>query len=232
MTQEPILQLSPESKTSLVRVRIGNRTVDARKISLCHTCNHPARMQIEEALLLGDSLQKISQRYSGVRYRVGDEVRVLPKVDWKSIDVHHKRGHMPVTAEIIRSLMEERAKAMGVSYEEMGQRFVDGILVAKMVLAKGQEGLALGHLQPDVKETLAAAKFLHEVEQAEKNDQDTEIWAQAMQIYFESARELMSDEMWIKFTSMLTTNPILRRLSRKIEGKDDEDVLDVEYQED
>lgn len=224
-------ELALDARASLVQVRIGNKVVDARKVPNCSTCMHPARMEIEEMIIHGYPYGAIAKQYSEVEFLVQGEPQVLPKVDWQSIRGHYLNDHMPIDGKVIRHLIEKRAEEVGAPYEEIGERFVDQVLVARMVLAKGQQRLADGTLQPDVKDTLAAAKFLQDVENASKGAEDTEVWGKAMEIYFQTARRYMPDEMWTQFTADLSANPILQQIARKVSGNEDPNVLDAEFTE-
>lgn len=219
--------ITSDTSASVVRVKIGNRIVDARKIKSCLTCNHPARMAIEELLLHGESYQSIVRRYSGVEYTVAGRKQILPKFDYQALRAHYKNGHMPLEAAVVRDLIEKRATEVGSNYEEMGERFVDRVLFAQMVVAKGQQRLVAGEIQPDVKETLAAAKFLQDVEDASKGAEGTEVWAQAMEVYFTVARQVMNDETWGRFVTLLDSNAILRGIAKRLNN----DVLEAELVE-
>lgn len=217
--------ISSDHQASVVRVKIGNKAVDARKVKSCLTCNHPARMAIEEMLLHGESYQAIIRRFSEVKYTVGGRQQVLPKIDYKTLRAHYTNGHMPLEATVVRDLIEKRAAEVGSDYEAIGKRFADKVLFAQMVVAKGQQRLATGEIQPDVKETLAAAKFLQDVEDASKGAEGTEIWAQAMEVYFTVARQVMNDETWSRFVALLDSNTILRGIAKRLNNSD---VLDAE----
>lgn len=220
--------ITSNENASVVQVKIGNKIVDARKIKSCLTCNHPARMAIEEMLLHGESYQAIIRRYSEVEYNVAGRRQTLPKLDYQVLRAHYKNGHMPLEAAVVRDLIEKRAAEIGSDYEEIGERFADRVLFARMVVAKGQQRLATGEIQPDVKETLAAAKFLQDVEDASRGVEGTEIWAQAMEVYFTVARKVMNDELWGRFVTLLDSNAILRGIAKKLNNSD---VLEAELVE-
>lgn len=220
-------EISSNEAASVVRVKIGNKVVDARKVKSCLTCNHPARMAIEEMLIHGESYQAIIRRFSEVEYSVSGRKQILPKIDYQVLRAHYKNGHMPLDAAVVRGLIEQRAAEIGSNYEEIGERFADKVLFARMVVAKGQQRLATGELQPDVKETLAAAKFLQDIEDATKGAEGTEVWAQAMEVYFTVAQQVMPIEMWTRFVALLDSNAILRGIAKRLNS----DVLDAELVE-
>ncbi len=225
-----VQEIPPESRNSLVRVKIGNQVYDARHDNRCKVCTHPARTQIEIAIVQGWAYTRIEREYSNVEYTSGGQPSVLPAVGWQSIRHHFRTGHMPLSAEIRRRLTEQRAQEIGSKYEEAASQFVDHYTVAQAVLVRGHERLVAGELEPDLKDTLAAAKFLKEIEDAAQGTLNEEAWSQAMTIYFETAQELMSPDTWQSFVKKLSTNPVLASLARKIQGQEEEPI-EIEYTE-
>jgi hypothetical protein len=185
-------------------------------------------MDIEQQLLRGLSYRKIAVTYSEVEYESKGRTLVLPKIEASALRNHYMKGHLPVDAAIQRQLIEERAKEVGSRYEEMAGEFLDSYVAAKAILRKGYDRIVKDEIAPDVKETLAAAKMVQEIEDGSKKNLDAEAWSQAMTVYFQTAQEIMSDEMWRQFTSRLSTNPILRALTKKMAGEPDEEILDAE----
>lgn len=224
-------EITPDSSLSLVRVKIGNRVYNAREDSRCKVCQHPARMNIENAVVQGWAYTRISREFSGVEYMMGGQKAVLPDVGWQSVRHHFKNGHMPLSAEIQRRITEKRAEEIGSTFEQAGDRFIDGYTTAQSILARGYERLVNGELEPDLKDTLAAAKFIKEIDDAAQGSLDNEAWSQAMTIYFQAAQSLMPSEMWEKFVTRLSTDPILASLARKVQGQKEPDIIEAEYTE-
>lgn len=201
---------------SLVQVRIGNKTYDARYEKSCKTCTHPARMEIESALVMGDGYRQVARTFSSIEWEGRDGSRqILPEINHQSIRNHCLRGHMPLSAAALRQITEDRTHALGLNYEEMADRYVDHYTVARAIVQKGHERLVQGELEPDLRETLAAAKLLKEIEDAQQTGLDVEMWNQAMVAYFEIARELMPPDMWAEFTRRLRENEVLQQLAAK-----------------
>lgn len=221
----------PESR-SLVQVKIGNKVFDARKDPKCKVCNHPARMEVEMAIADGWAYSRIARDYSNVDYSVGERAMTLPVLSWQNVRTHFRAGHMPMGVELQRRLSEKRAAEIGSKYEDAADKFVDHYVVAQAVLHRGHERLVRGELEPDLKDTMAAAKFLKEIDDAAAGQLDTEAWSQAMTIYFETAQELMEPPVWQAFIRKLSTNPVLAAIARKLEGQDDDpNVVDAEIVE-
>lgn len=217
----------PDPRSSLVRVRMGNRTYDAQYVRSCHTCTHPVRALIEEKVLLNYSFPAIAEMYSGreVASEGGGTIR-LPDISWRSIQNHYQGRHMPLELEVKRRIVEARAEAMGEQLDGAADRIVEAREVVQMVLEQGHDQLARRQMEVDTKDTLAAAKLLTDLdERAGAQNADAEAWSQAMGVYFETAREVMTPDQWRQFTRRLSANPVLRAL----EAAQDDDVVDAEF---
>jgi hypothetical protein len=212
---------------SLVKVRIGDRLVDAGFEPACHTCTHPARAEIEQSIVQGHSYRGVASRYSEVEWTEPNGKTVqLPRVGWESIFTHFKNGHMPVGAEAMRQIVERRAEQIGAKqYEQQVTQIVDQVTFAQQVLTKTQERLISGDIAPEVRDGLAAAKFLQDMEDKSQTSLDAEAWSEAMQRYFEIAQRIMPPEMWEHFTRALSSDPILLAISQRVS---EQDVVDAE----
>lgn len=209
-------------RSSLVRVRIGQREYDAVAHPQCQTCTHPLRAEIEEKILAGHSYRAIAELYSDKEHDDGSGIIVLlPSVSKDSLHNHYRAGHMPLAAANLRALTERRAAELGAVYEQANERFVDYHTAAHTVLVRGTERLLGGEISPDVKDTLTAAKLLADIDAAQETSVDAEAWSQAMTVYFETARQFMPEEMWQRFTSSLASNPILAAIQRRLEAPPD-----------
>lgn len=203
---------------SLVRIRIGNREYDAKFSKTCKVCNNPARMEIETCLIKGDTYRSIAQHFSEAQWTGRDGGLIaLPELGWQPIRNHYLSGHMPMSAAALRHIAEERAQQIGAQYEENTARLVDHYTVAKAIVQRGYERMVVGEIEPEIKDTIAAAKLLKEIEDTQIGSVDAEVWSEAMMIYFETAQELMPPQMWTEFTRKLGANPVLRGLAQKMQ---------------
>jgi hypothetical protein len=219
---------APTIRSSLVRIRVGSRDYDAIRNPRCRVCTSPARMAIEEQLFKGTPYNHIANAFSEVEYDEGGMTILLPQISPSSIRNHFKNQHMPIEGAVLREISEQRARELGSQYGNVVDTVLDGYTVAKAVLARGYERLARDEIQPDVRETLAAAKLVSDMENGRLGNVDDEVWSQAMVVYFETAREVMQPEQWNQFCSLLTRNPVLQKLEKKINAGPDEDVVEAE----
>lgn len=221
---------APDPRSSLVKVRIGPKTYDAVYSPSCHTCTHPARAAIEEKVLLNYAYSAIATMYSGraVEGPEGEDL-TLPDLSWTSIRNHYRNGHMPLEHAAAAKLVERRSEEMAGQIETAVDRVIEHRDVVQTVLERGYERIQQSLEEPDVKDTLAAAKLLADLDSRMGGAATTdEAWGEAMQVYFETARRLMPPEMWARFTRELQQNPVLRAIEAKQNG---DDVIDAEVVE-
>lgn len=204
-------------RNSLVQVRIGNRVYDAVRVPQCHTCNHPARMEIETGIVENLAYRVIAERYSDVEFREsGGDVTVLPAISADSIRNHFLKGHLPLQAAVRRQLAEKRMQEIGYDLEALGGAFVDQITFSNAVLQRAHERLVAGEIDVEAKDGLAAAKFLAEAERQAGGDIDNEAWAQAMEVYFQATKAIMSPVQWVQLVQTLRSNPVLKAIEARL----------------
>lgn len=213
----------------MVRVRIGNQEYDAVYQAACNTCRHPARMLIEEKILQNFSFRAISELFSETSIKgEGDDEIVLPRISHQSVYNHFHNGHMPLEAATLRRLAQRRAEQIGSQYEERAEQFVDHYVLSQAVVHKTYNRLVNGEIQPEVKDGLAAAKMIAEVEAQTQAGLDSEAWSQAMQVYFETAQRFMDPASWAAFSQSLATNPILRAIQARLSPESEDNVIDAD----
>lgn len=214
---------------SIIQVEVHGRKYDAVSHRACHTCTHPARAEIEMKIVQGHTYRSIADMYSGTEWTQPDgEVITLPSVAWGAIFHHFKNKHLPTELAVLRTIADNRAVEMGQNYEAQVDHIVDGHTFAQQVLTKTQQRLASGELQPDLKDGLAAAKLIQEIEQGATGSVDAEAWSQAFIVYFEHARRFMDDETWKRFSEALSTDPILLGIQRRQNASPENEIIDGE----
>lgn len=196
----------PNHPASLVMVRVGGHDLPQRSEARCHTCQHPNRLEIETLLVQGYAYRKVAEQVS--------EASGKP-ISWWSIRDHYKAEHLPLNTAALRRLSENRTRELGAALDEAADQIVDHVVVAKAILQVGYQRLASGEAVPDVKETLAAAKLVKEIEEAAAGALDTQAWSDAFVQFFETARSVMSPEQYAEFGHRLATNPVLQAIEAK-----------------
>lgn len=222
----PLRTTTTSFRQSMVQVKVGSKTYDAVYQPSCRTCTHPARMLIEEKILQNYSFRAISELFSQKEIEGEDGgPMLLPRITYQSIHSHFTNGHMPLEVATLRKLAEKRARDIGSRYEEAAEQFVDHVVLAEATIARVYERLVKGEIEPEVKDGIAAAKLISDMESDTQAGLDAEAWSEAMTVYFETAREFMDAATWGRFTSALAANPILRSIERKLSNAQ---VIDAE----
>lgn len=211
---------------TLVKVKIHGEEYDARYVKNCHTCTHPARLAIEEALLGQHSYQSIATQYSAMEIETPDgEVVTTPTLRWQSVRNHYRNGHMPLEIAALRALSDKRAAEMSASYNGTLERHIGRYDLAETIVAAGYQRIVSGAAVVEPRDALAAAKFLHDAEQG--SQVDAEAWSEAMQVYFETVQELMPPQLWDTLVQRLSVNPVLRAIEQRMEAQQN-NVVDAE----
>jgi hypothetical protein len=213
-------------RSSVIQIKIGNRTYDAVQNRNCATCMHPARFQIESKLLLNYSYAAVSRFVSELNQQKRDgSVEEWPELTPAQIKRHFEYGHCPVEGEIARALVEERARDKGIDLTNANGQYLDHIIVQKAILARGYELLVRGNIEPDVKDTLVAAKLLGEAEVAESTGASEAQWQEFMSIYFNAVQSVVSNEQWEEIKSHITSHPAFQSMKNT---NNEEEVIDAE----
>jgi hypothetical protein len=213
-------------RSSVVQIKIGNRTYDAVQNRHCATCMHPARFQIEAKLLLNYGYAAVSRYVSELNQQKRDgSIEEWPELTPAQIKRHLESGHCPVEGELGRALVEERAKERGIDLTEANGQYLDHIIVKRAILARGYELLVRGNIEPDVKDTLAAAKLLGETESAESQGASEEQWQEFMSIYFNAVQSVVSHEQWDEIKSHIMAHPAFRSMKAT---NNEEEPIDAE----
>lgn len=200
-----------------IKIKIGNREFPVVRSTRCGTCMHPARFQIEERILLNYGLPSISKWVSDKRTTLEDGT----EQDWPELSVvqlkyHKSQGHIPADADMISELAKRRAEALGIDLEEYRGRFVDHVVASEIVLARGVERLVKGEIEPDVKDTLTAAKLLGDLEAAKNGDSSVEEWQQLMVLYFKTVQAAISQEQWLQIMNKISAHPLVRTVRERM----------------
>lgn len=220
------------ARPSMISVRVGNRSYPAKFVNTCRVCTHPARALIEERLLYNDTYPSIAAWVSEQQSETLDGAHIeWPPVTVPQLGGHYRGGHCPVDTQVLHELTEQRAAETGVNYEQSLGRIVDHVVLTQQIATRGQERLTRGEIAPDVKETLAAAKLLHDMQTSAAQAEVTDhlgAFQDALDIYFGEARRVMTSEQWTQFTLALTNNPVLREIAGRFQ---ESNVVDAEIVE-
>jgi hypothetical protein len=189
----------PPPHTSVV-YRVGGTDYPMRVHGRCRTCKSIHRAEIENLILMGYSWSTIAEHLP--------ESSGLPS---SSIRWHYDNGHMPLPESLRRAVIERRAKMQRLSSADNAAPLIDPWLVTHDIMQRGYERMVTGQIAPDMKDLLAAAKALVEIEDRTKEAQ--QINEDAVVAIIEGARSYMSPEDWMKFMWELKENPAMNLLA-------------------
>jgi hypothetical protein len=194
---------------SLIAYRIAGREYPMTVVSQCKVCMSPHRFDIEKELVSGRTYKKIAEG--------------LPdgaEISWRNVKDHFRNNHLPLEVSATREIVENQAEAMGKSIEDHNGTLVDGITMASLVVQKAFERLAHGQIAPDLKDGMAAAKFLADLGIYDgEGGMDQQAIIEAFMQYHEAAQSVMSDEQFARFGAALERNPVLNALAAKYDGQ-------------
>lgn len=202
-------------RASMVMTRIGGRDYPTYTGINCKTCQHPDRMEIENAIIAGRSYLSIHKSLP-----VDDD-----RPSYEGLIRHFKQGHMPLEAAAERALMERNYEKTGKRIEEAVEDIVDHVTVAEMVVKKGFDRMQRGEIAPEMADMLAAVKIVEGIQARTQGDMDHEMWVSATMSMLEDARSLMSEEQWQAYGKKLADNPILKALAEKQGGSGNPDDI-------
>jgi hypothetical protein len=185
----------PPPQTSVI-YRIGGTNYPMRVIGSCRTCRSIHRAEIENLVIMGYAWGSIA-----------DHLPPDSGLSKENIRHHFDQGHMPLPEALRRSVIERRAKMLRLSTADNAAPVVDQWVVTQAIMQRGFENIMTGHAEPDVKDTLAAAKQLSDIEA--RTSDERAINDDAVMAIIEGARSYMSQEDWIKFNWELKENPAM-----------------------
>lgn len=199
------------SPSSAITYRIGGREYPMRVQRNCKVCMSPHRFDIEEMLVGGRTYRKI--------------VESLPADDdhgltYENVKNHYLNGHLPTEHSATRQIVEARAQRVGKAVEDSVEQLVDGVSLAQVVVQKTFEAIAANEIAPDMKDGLAAAKFLADLGEYDEGGTDMLAVSEAFMAYHDTAQEVMSPEQFAAFGAMLASNPVLKALAAKYDGEE------------
>jgi hypothetical protein len=195
---------------SSVMYRVGGRFYPMVVSPTCRTCQSPYRSYIENQILCGYTYRQISDS-------LPEDLRLSPR----QMSDHYRHGHMPLAEAARRAIVEKRAAEKQLDSVNGLDNLVDHITVLEAIVRDGSDLLARREIQPTVKELMAAADALAQLEAAGDTADDWDAVNKGIQHVMKMARARMTPAEFALFSRDLVTDPYLKRLM-------DGNVLDAE----
>lgn len=197
------------SPASAITYRIGGREYPLKTQRNCKVCMSPHRFDIEEALVGGRTYRKIVESLPDDGHGLSSE----------NVKNHYLNGHLPTEHSATRQIVEARAQRVGKAVEDSIEQLVDGVSLAQVVVQKTFEAIAANEILPDMKDGLAAAKFLADLGEYDEGGTDMAAVSEAFMAYHDTAQEVMTPEQFSAFGRMLSSHPVLKALAAKYDGE-------------
>jgi hypothetical protein len=181
----------------------------------CGICRlgYPIRTLVTRMAINGMSYADITRQLQDMA-----ESRAIPSAPSYSSVVNHCHKHLPYKDEAVRRYLERRAAEEGIDFEEGVDSILRPISVAEIAMRKGHELIVTEQIQPTVKETLEAAKFVQDFER-ESADHTSAAEAMAqVNMIMRAVKDVVPQELW---------NAIVDRLEELRSG----DIEDAELVE-
>jgi hypothetical protein len=177
----------------------------------CVVCSSPHREQVEQMLFGGRSPHAI--------------VLSLPDqsgISQRNIGDHYRNGHTGAQA---LAAAQSRTQGEAVTGQPVTiTRAVEAVVeplaahlsLAGAIVAKVGQRLAAGDLEPDVRDGIAAAKLLAQVEVASGGSTPSNAeWEQTYWVLLDTAKAIMDPEQWTEFSIMVGDDPYVLELRAK-----------------
>ena len=191
---------------SIAAYRFNGKTYPFKTVSRCLTCQSPHRLEIEQMIARGVPYSRIVK---DLDLREGRN-----RVTTTSMSSHFNNGHMPVQSEVVRRVIERRARERGADMDPALSALVEGQGFAELVLHRVVERLADGEIDPGIGDGLSAAKLLADLAPHEQAASEADYVAAFME-YHRVAQDLMTPSQFEEFGRRLASSAVLKALTEK-----------------
>jgi hypothetical protein len=203
-----------------VYYRVGGREYPMRSNIRCNVCTHDRRVDIENGIIQGFGHKAVAKLIipvppDGAPEEELTQYQVAVKRLTLSIDHHISGGHLPIDHTIRRVALEERTRELGVIAAERDGTLVDDIGLLKEVQRRTYERIAMGEIEPEVKDGVAAAKITAAFRLIDANTDDDDIMRQALIHMMDSLQRLLPPELFDAALKDFRGDPLLRGLDER-----------------
>lgn len=188
---------------SLASIRVGGHVYPLVTAKGCTVCNSSLRWDAENRIVSGSSWANIA---GGLPADSGITARHLRD--------HWKAGHCPPLAESVIEAVEAQAEQRGAAVAEGVAEAATHVVLAEKVVARVNQRLADGEVEPTIRDALRAGEHLARYLPAEAHADEGD-YVQAFMVYQETLEGLVDREVFADFGRLLKQNPVLRGLIAK-----------------
>lgn len=140
----------------LAQVEVAGQRIDYRQEPRCLTCRSGHRQSVEAMIAMGRTWRGIARALPADAGLSEDNIRQ-----------HYSRGHMPLQAAVVQQAAEDRRLEISAAAEGQVEQRARHTRLAHAVLDRVLFRLASGDIEPEVRDGMAAARFLATLEPSE-----------------------------------------------------------------
>jgi hypothetical protein len=194
------------TRAAAICLRVRGKDYPMKFASGCKTCKSPYRLEIEHALLIGRSVPSIIQGLPEHHGLVN-----------RNVHDHLKAGHSPADTVVIQTILEQEFEgdieaAVGSLVSHMG--------LLKNVVRLVGEGIQEGTVKVNVKEGVAAAGILAQLELAANQDKDDVAGlSHTIQLILEHCRNNMAQPEFDLLMRSIGTDPEIARIRAEYQAR-------------
>lgn len=173
---------------SLASVEVGGREYAMVTQPRCKLCCHALRREVEQAIAEG-------RAYS----RIVEDIVTDGSLNERNLRDHMTNQHMPVVAKAVRRVVSEQAEQSLAAVFPMVDSLAGHLTFAQAVVARVQERLEAGDIEPSIRDGVAAAKLLataHSVAGGE----GVEEWRMVYMETLDMVQKVMNPDDWAEFS--------------------------------
>ena len=194
--------MNQAANASIARVRVGGRDYPAVSEPRCRVCcSNDFRLRVENEIIAGRTWSMIA----------GD-LPTEAELTARHIGDHYRNGHMPVQEATVVRAIEQQAEERGEPYEAVVEASAAHLDLCRAVVGRVNQRIVVGTLEPGVRDAIAAAALLAKFDPGPPDTSERDV-LEAFTAYHDTARELLSPEMFREFGHRLSANPLLARLA-------------------
>ena len=200
----------PPAANALSQVRVGATVVNYRTEPSCKVCSSPYRLDVETKLAQGQTPWSIEQ--------------ALPDAGLTKRNVadHWRHDHIGAQTLAVRQVAHAHAEAVAKPAAALTEATAGHLGFAHSVMDRVAERMKAGQVEPEVRDAIAAARLIQQVEAAAVQQSGIEDYVDAMVAMSEIIRDMLSYEDFLLFGGRLAAHPVLRDLQAREAQRDAE----------
>ncbi len=168
----------------MTRVQVGNRTYDIQDHRYCKVFRHPDRAEIERAVLQSYSYASVIKAYV-------EDGPPEARFTEETLRRHVHAGHMPIKETARRVMVEERAKELGRNINDYHAALADEVVYLRQALQQAYEHLP--NQVPTVRDGVAIARALAEVEALAESPMNQEAILKGFMVYMQATEAVIGE---------------------------------------